>query len=185
MQEIIDKAEEYALKESAKPVRPLLQIANQRGQELAEKLNADKFVVNLGTIFMDLKRKQAVEENRLGEHAKMSADAAREFLKGFNLGTDIIEKVANCAEAHHGEVPFTCIEAEICANADAYKFLDPRGMLQFFMIMGGRDNSFKSALKMAEKKLDEKWNILTLDICKKELEPYYKQFKELLSKAKE
>ena len=32
---------------------------------------------------------------------------------------------------------------------------------------------------------DEKWAILTLPECKDELEPYYKQLKDFLKKAKE
>jgi hypothetical protein len=41
--------------------------------------------------------------------------------------------------------------------------------------------TFEQALEMSEKKLDEKWGIVSLDICKKELEPYYKILKQLIS----
>ncbi len=43
---------------------------------------------------------------------------------------------------------------------------------------------FVEVLKQVEYKMDEKWNILSLDICKQELEPYYKQFKDLIDIAR-
>ena len=43
---------------------------------------------------------------------------------------------------------------------------------------------FEEALKYAETKADEKWSILSLDICKKELEPDYKLIKEICSRSK-
>jgi hypothetical protein len=39
--------------------------------------------------------------------------------------------------------------------------------------------------KYVEQKMEEKWDILSLDICKKELEPYYKQFKALIDTARD
>jgi hypothetical protein len=40
-------------------------------------------------------------------------------------------------------------------------------------------------LNILEAKLDEKYKILSLDICKKELEKYYRQLKKLIKIAKE
>jgi hypothetical protein len=39
-------------------------------------------------------------------------------------------------------------------------------------------------LNRAESKLEEKWNILSLNICKNELEKYYLDFKKLIEEAK-
>jgi len=35
-----------------------------------------------------------------------------------------------------------------------------------------------------EKKMDEKFSILSLPICKEELTPYYNQFKKFIAEAK-
>ena len=185
MKEIIEKAKEFAKKESGKAVRPLVSIANQAGQILAEKLNADKDIVMLGTLFMDIKRKQAVAENRLPQHIKMGAEAARDFLSQFDVSEEFVNKVVNCVEAHHGCVPYSCIEAEIVANADCYKFLHPKGVLRYVCILNERLGDFKKAIEEVKAKLEEKYKTLSLDICKEELEPYYKQFKDLLDKAVE
>ena len=67
-EEIIKEAKQLAYKESKKEVWSLFELANEQGQTLAEKLHADKNIVLLGTLLMDLKLKQASEEGRLGEH---------------------------------------------------------------------------------------------------------------------
>ena len=185
MKEIIEKCRELARAESGKNVRPLFTIANDQGQILAEKIGADKNIVALGTLLMDLKLKQAMVEERIQDHTQMSFDAAKEFLNQFNLSEDIKNKILSCVKEHHGIKKFSCIESEICCNADCYKFLHPKGVLQYIHILLNRSGSFKDALNGVEAKLEEKWKILSLDICKEELEPYYQMFKELFKKAKE
>jgi len=37
-------------------------------------------------------------------------------------------------------------------------------------------------IKLYLKKADEKWNVLSLEICKKELEPQYKTIKDFLTR---
>lgn len=185
-EEIIKKARELAYLESGKSVRPLFELANKNGQKLAEKLGADKDIVMLGTLLMDLKLKQAMKDGKINEHVKMSLDATKQFLQGFELDKEIRNKIYNSVEAHHGNIPFESLEAEICANADCYKFLHPEGVLRYIGILSGeRGEDFEDVLNQVEYKMDEKWNILSLDICKKELEPYYRQFKELISRARE
>lgn len=185
MKEIIEKGREYAHKESGEKVRPLFKIANEQGQILAEKLGADKDVVTLGGLFMDLKLKQAMAENRIEEHTQMSLEAAKGFLNQFEIDENIKGKILSCVKEHHGVENFSCIEAEICCNADCYKFLHPKGLLLYIHILMERAEDFNEAIDGAEAKLEEKHSILSLDICKEELEPYYKMFKELFKKARE
>ncbi len=129
-EEIIKKARELAYAESGKSVRPLFELANESGQKIAERLDVDKDVVMLGTLLMDLKLKQAMKEDRMSEHVEMSLGATKEFLKDIDLDEEIKNKIYNSVEAHHGTVPFESLEAEICANADCYKFLHPEGVLR-------------------------------------------------------
>lgn len=186
MKEIIQKAEEYALAEIEKyglPPKFTLDAANAKGEELAKKLKADVFVVMLGTRLMDLKLGEASKLGKPKSHVEMSSKAAKEFLDKFDLPSATINKVINCIEGHHKEIPWNCKEAEIAANADCYKFLLLRNWLTFFHHLGTR-MPFEKALAYAGEKAEEKWNILSLDICKKELEPHYKLIKEIIQKAR-
>lgn len=187
MREIIQKARELALSETEKngtPIKEHFELANSKGQELAEKLGKDKDIVLLGTILMDLKLGECFKEGKLPEHVKRSSEAAKTFLNQFKIDQKVKDKIINCIEAHHKEVPFSCKEAEICANADCYRFLHPRGVFAYFKLLGTRFSEFEKVMEVAEAKLEEKKKILSLDICKKELEPYYITFKTLFQEAK-
>ena len=186
MKEMIEKARKWALEEiktNGTPTIVHFHLANSKGQELAEKLGADKDIVMLGTILMDVKLGECFKEGKLEQHVDRSAEATKKFLEKFDIDKATKNKIINCVEAHHGG-KFICKEAEICANADCYRFLHPRGVFAYFELTGKRFNDISESLELAEKKLEEKHNILSLDICKKELEPYYKIFKELFEKAK-
>src|SRR3989338_2912086 len=114
MQEVVQKAEKFALEEIDKyktPTKIHFQIANHKGLELSKKLKADSDIVQLGTRLMDFKICKAISENRLSDHVKMSAEAAREFLSEFNLPKEKVEKIINCVEGHHKDVPWICKEA--------------------------------------------------------------------------
>ena len=185
--DIIQEARKYALAEIEKFGLPSLvhfEISEKKAIELAEKLGADKEIVQTGVYLMDLKLGQAASENRIAEHVKMSVDAAKEFLQKFELDEISKTKILNCIEAHHGKVPFECLEAEICANADCYRFIHPKGFFLYLTILGKRNPIFLECLKSAEDKMDEKYAILSLDICKQELEEYYATLKKYIEDAR-
>lgn len=187
MQEIITKARELATSEIIKFGIPKMEhfvLANEKGQELAAALGADKDIVLLGTILMDLKIGQCIKEDRLAEHVKESSSAAQEFLKQFNLNEEMLKKIISCIESHHGVSRYHCLEAEICANADCYRFLSPAGFFHGLLIFGYRCSDLNEALSNLEYKVEEKYKVLSLDICKRELEEYYKAFKKLIAAAK-
>ena len=184
MQLIIEKARASALAEIKKygtPHPSHFALSNEKGQMLAKKLHADKDIALLGTMLMDLKLGECLTEGKLGEHISRSSSAARELLKSFSLDKKKMEKIINCIEAHHGTIPFTCKEAEICANADCYRFLHPQGIFAYFTLLGKRYDTFEECLPQVKKKMDEKKGILTLEISKQELLPYYAQFMALFA----
>ena len=148
-------------------------------------MSVDSNIVLVGHSLMDIKLGKAIKDNRLSEHVKMSSNRAKEFLNEFNLDKNIQDIIINCVEAHHGAIPFLCKEAEICTNADCYRFLHPRSFFIYLNALLSEDNNINNCLKQIEYKIDEKYNILTLDTCKKELEPYYKEFKKMIKVAKE
>jgi hypothetical protein len=187
MQEIINQAKELAIAEINKYGVPKMEhfiLANEKGQQLAEQLNADKDIVLLGTMFMDLKIGQCMKEGRLAEHVQDSSAAAQEFLKQFNLAPEVLTKIISCIESHHGMDAYSCLEAEICANSDCYRFLSPEGFFHGTLIFGNRFANFNDALTQLENKVEEKHNIISLDICKQETEVNYLDFKRLIKEAR-
>jgi hypothetical protein len=185
MKEIIVAAKKWALEEIDKYNGPPSLInfytSLEKGQELAEKLNANKEIVEIGCILMDVKLAEAKSQGKIKEHIKLSADATEKFLEKFELDDKTKEKIVSCVNEHHGRDKFTCIESEICANADCYRFILPKNV---FRLISEKDIESEEAIKLAKMKLEEKHNVLSLDICKKELEEYYQCFKKLFDGVK-
>lgn len=187
MQEIINQAKELAINEINKYSVPKIEhfiLVNEKGRQLAETLGADKNIVLLGTMLMDLKIGQCMKEGRLTEHVKDSSLAAQEFLKQFDISDEVFKKIVSCIELHHGTENYYCLEAEICANSDCYKFLSPEGFFHALMTFGNRLLNFNEALTNLENKVDEKYNIISLDICRQEVEENYHIFKKLIKTAR-
>jgi len=160
------------------------EISFKKGRELAQRLRADSNIVDLGTILMDLKLGECLKENKLAEHVKRSSEEAQRFLKQFHLPEDIFKKIVSCVESHHGKDKYDYLKAEICANADCYKFLTPRGIFSYLTILSFRTQDFEECLRQVEYKMDEKYKALSLEVYKKELNGYYQEFKDLLKKAR-
>ena len=185
--DLIKESKEYALSEIEKYGAPILvhfNLSERKAIELAKKLNADETIIKVGMALMDLKLGQALKEKRLPEHVSMSVESSKIFLKKFNLDNETENKIINCIEAHHKHVDFNCIEAEICANADCYRFIHPRGFFAYLTLLGKRYDNFDDCLIQAEMKINEKQNILSLDICKEELDKYYKTLKIFITDSK-
>lgn len=182
-EKLIKEASEIAHahdKDMGKHFAYLTDLAVEKGQELAEKLNADKKIVLLGTLLMDCMLPLAKKKGKLSKHIEMSFKRAEKLLSKFS---DITEKekenVIQCVKQHHGSNKFHSLESEICCNADCHKFASVKG------VIGGIENypevPSKERVDVLLQKADEKWNALSLDVCKKELEPQYKAIKEFLS----
>lgn len=126
---LIEESKKYALAEIEKygaPIPVHFYLAEEKAVDLARKLKADETIVRVGIALMDLKLGQAVKEKHLPEHVLMSVEASKIFLEKFNLADETKDKIINCVAAHHKQVEFTSLEAEICANADCYRFIHPR-----------------------------------------------------------
>ena len=184
---VSEKAEKYAREEIEKYNLPSLihfELSLEKGILLAKNLDADLNIVRIGVSFMDLKLGQAFREGRLTEHVKMSKDAANDFLEKFDLSVKQKETIINCIEAHHGKKEFQSLEAEICANADCYRFLHPKGILMYLVALGKRLGDLTKSLEQVESKMDEKIKIVSLKEVKDELSPFYKTFKEYIKLAR-
>ena len=153
---------------------------------LAKELNADVDAVLLGSKFMHSKLGDAIQQKKWPEHTTMALGYAMEFFKNYPLNESIKSKVFTCIKEHR-EKTFTYKEAEICANANCYRYLIPKKVLKVFYSMGRQGYNFEEILFLIKEKVEQKWNLLTLEICKKELEENYfkiKEFLELCTKNK-
>lgn len=181
--ELKKKARELALAEIKKtesPSRAGWEISVDKGQWLAGQFEVYKDIVLLGTILMDYKLGEALEQGRLVEHTQMSKDAAQILLdEDVNITDNEKANILLCVEQHHGVNQFSSKEAEICCNADCYRFISVAGVVGG--IASGKAMDLDELVQLYKEKVEEKWSVLTLDICKKELEPQYKVIKDFFN----
>lgn len=185
MEEFLTEARNFAYSESERtgmPIKEHIDLATDNAKKIAAKLGADVRIVEAGTLLMDCMIGQALKEDKLGEHAQMSLEKAEELMKNFSLSDTEKENIKHCILEHHGVTKFYSIESEICCNADCYRFSSIKGFS--FAIRYLRKMPFEDLLEILNSKVEEKHNALSLELCKKELEPQYKVIKEFLSYLK-
>lgn len=179
---LLQKAKEFALEQSKITGAPSifnLKLSNEKGQWLAEELGADKTIVLIGTSLMDCQLGLVMKQGKIDKHIEMSAKKTEELLAKFpKINSETKEKIVYCVRQHHGAKKFHSLEAEICCNADCYRFASIKGFVDVLRTFG--DISTIELLKLLDSKADEKWQALSLHICKKELEPQYKLIKTFL-----
>lgn len=155
-------------------------IAHKKVTELAEYCKADKDIAMIGFNLIDIRIQQSKKEGDITKHPFVARDFAKTFLKDYDLTQEEANKIINCIEAHHGQVPYTCIEAEIVANADCYRFIHPHGALTYIGLLEKRKCDINANIEQLKFKQKEKYSLISLNKVKEELSPYYNLFNELL-----
>lgn len=186
--ELAEKIDAIAREEIATYGLPTIRhytLSMEKGIDLAKRLNADVNLVIAGVALMDIKLGQAAKEGHQPQHVKYCVDFAEKVLQDLGVGAPYYDILINCVAAHHGAIPFESMEAEIVANADCYRFIHPRGVMSFHATVIKRGNDHDAALAAVEKKLDEKYGILSLDAAKEDLLDYYNMFKKILADARD
>ena len=187
MKNIINEAEKFALSEIEKwgaPSKIIFDYSNMKGLELAKMLNVDENIVQIGTRLMDIKLGECYKNGIIQEHIKEGVEETKRFLDRFDLDKETKNKIINCVKTHHGTAPYIFKEAEICANVDCYRFIKARNVFAFIADLSKEGLELDKIIEFVEEKLEEKWNILSLDICKEELKDDYRIVKEFLNKVK-
>ena len=184
--DIIEEARELSREMIEKYGLPTIEgteLIVKKGQEFARKLNADEKIVIISCYLMDSGLGKAFQQGKIKEHIIMGIEIAKEFLNKFDLSEEDKEKIINSITAHHGEVEHICIESEIVKNADNFRFLTPTRIAK--TIFNGRDygRDFKGTIEFLKSKVEEKYNLVTLDVCKEEAEENYKVIKEFLNRV--
>lgn len=170
------------IEKTGMPLKLHVYLSCEIGKRLAKELGADVGIVEAGTLLMDCLIGQALQEKRLEDHIKMSLARANELLEKTELSNEDKENIRHCVIEHHGASNFYSLESEICCNADCYRFASIKGFA--YAIRYLRDMPFPDLMKILSDKLDEKWKLLSLDICKKELRDQYKIISRILKEIK-
>jgi len=160
------------------PLRQNIDLSRDVGKRLAKTLGANIDVVEMGTLLMDCALGHAIKENRQGEHVQMSLEKANELLVESDLSEEEKENIRRCILEHHGVSRFSSLESEIVCNADCYRFVSIKGFC--FAMRYLRDMPFDELVSLLKRKVDEKWNALSLDIAKKEITSQYQTIVQIL-----
>lgn len=180
---LLDDARSFALHEISLHWLPNLELfllSEKKIIELARFLHADEDLALIGHSLMDCKLWEAFSLWKIGDHVAMWISFAKQFLTQYDLDSSYLDNLLNCIAAHHWTIPYTCIESEICANADCYRFIHPRWFFGNLLSCGKRGLSLDDWLMLASDKLEEKWGVVSLDVCKKELAQYHATFRNYL-----
>lgn len=188
IEELIKKAEQFNIEQIRKynpDMEHLHDLSFKAAMKLAKEYQADEKIVRIAIAMMDSKLPEA---NHLGipkQHITMSKEATQELIKDVSCLTDNEkENIIKCVEEHHGVEEFYSIESEVCANADCYKFVHPKGFLFYQSMLGRRLHNFAKELEQLNFKLNEKHNAISLPLVKYELEPYYEFFQKSINESK-
>ncbi|MBU0708716.1 hypothetical protein KJ596_03115 [Patescibacteria group bacterium] len=179
---LIQKAKGFALSQAEEygaPSPDNFEYINTVGQQLASQMGATKDIVLLATSLSDCMLGPAFKTGNLSQHISMAVEKANELILDFpEISNDEKENIIHSLKEHHGTDKFYSLEAEICCNADCYRFASVDGVIGGIRYV--REMPLDNLIDILSKKADEKWNALTLDICKNELEPQYKLIKQFL-----
>ncbi|MCJ7804205.1 hypothetical protein MUP35_00520 [Patescibacteria group bacterium] len=184
--EILKVSEKLLKKEIEKTGLPAIEfhkVCLIYGRRLTKAYRVNEDFVLACLNFMDVKVGEAFANNRIQDHIQMSLEASLTALKPLSLDKKLIKKISGCILNHHGAKRYPSIEAEICANADCFKFLHPRAFIAFIASLGKRGRPFEDLLKYAKEKVEEKIAIISLPEVKQEAKEYYQLLSKLFEKT--
>ncbi len=121
---------------------------------LADKLSADKEIVEIAALLHDIARLKGIRDN----HAIAGAEQAAEILSGLGLEAEKIEKIKHAIESHSSRGPIRpqTLEAQIISSADGMAHFDIALLL--LHESGQKGKTEAEALDKLEKMIDKDWN---------------------------
>jgi len=157
-------------------------IVEKYAKILADKLGADKEIVELAVLLHDIGRIKFSNK----DHDITGSKEAEKILREEGYPEDIIKKVKHCIETHRAskdKKPET-LEAEIIANADAMSHFDSLPLLIYWR--GKNKKGFEESIKWLEDKLDRDWNKkITISEAREMCKEKYKTSQKILKWIKE
>ncbi len=163
MKELIDiiRNELYA---KPFPGKILNDLMDEQLKKISKDFECDQDALWIGAYLADSMITEAIETGNIKLHMDMAVERAYEVFEKHPEITDkqkeIILEIISC---HHGK-PHTHIETQLFINADAFRFLYPRGVFQFFGSQHeGKEENFDKAIQYAIYKLKEKYALVDLN----------------------
>lgn len=183
MDQLLTELREFAYKEveeTGMPIKLHVDLATEKGIELAKKLNANVQIVETGTLMMDCVLGQAIQAGKAADHVQMCYEATKRILdKHPEVSDSDKENILQCVLQHHGGVQFHSLESEICCNADCYRFATVRGVVIAIRYL--REMPFEEMTQLVRSKVDEKWGVITLGVVREELTTDYELIQGVLT----
>ena len=153
-------------------------------EKLAEIYNVDPNIVKTGIALADIKVGYCIKNGIWSQHIEKGYEYAKEILDKLEVDEKTKELLLHCVLAHHGNIPYKSIEAEIVANSDCYRFLTPAGTITHLQFATEKGLTHNDAIDLALSKIEEKMKIVSLKEAKEELTPYYNMVTKFLNDAK-
>lgn len=146
--------------------------------EMAEKLGADKEVVEISAYLHDVTRILGDKEN----HHITGAKYAREFLEKYEFDNKKIKLIEACIKNHRGSVnnKRETLEEKIIATADAISHIEYPLPL-FYTWYGKRKATLEGGAIEIKNKLQRSWNKIEFEYKKDEIKEKYNYLMEVLS----
>ena len=153
-------------------------------ERFAEIYNIDANIVKSGIALADIKVGYCIKNGIWSEHIEKGYEYAEEILNRLEVDEKTKKILLHCVLAHHGDIPYETIEAEIVANSDCYRFLTPAGTMTHFQFATRKGLTHNDAIDLVLSKIEEKIKIVSLKEAKEELTPYYEMVTKFLKDAK-
>lgn len=146
---------------------------------LAEKLDANKEIVELGALLHDI----GIAKHGKEEHEKTGALEAERVLKEVGYSQNIIDEVKHCIESHRSrtEIKPRTLAAKIVANADAMAHFDTIPHLMQIALKN-ENNDSEAARRWIYDKIERDWSKkLTIPEAKEMMRNKYEAIKLLFA----
>ncbi len=154
---------------------------------LADKLNADKEVVEVAALLHDIGRVETIvgKYKAENEHHIIGEKEAEKILKKLNFEKEFIDKVKHCVLTHRGraDIPRETIEAKIVASADAMSHFD--SFLLVPTVFSKTTDNFEELITEIEAKMQRNWNKKLIPEAKEIVKEKYKAIMLIIKSTKE
>lgn len=188
-EQILEIVNKYAIEEIEKFGQPTMYYYNlviEKAETLAKEVGADVTLSKIGVMLMDIKLGECIVNKIQPLHVEKSFEFAKEILDECNASEEVKNILLSCVKEHHGapKNKYSSKEAEVCANADCYRFLLPAGVYGCMLTTAAWGFEQNKSVDFVLSKVEEKFKTLSLEKAKQELTPYYKTLKEILIQSK-
>ncbi|HCJ52272.1 MAG: hypothetical protein A2898_05570 [Candidatus Kerfeldbacteria bacterium RIFCSPLOWO2_01_FULL_48_11] len=170
-------------RENGAPAWGLTELAVGMGKKLARQCHADEKLVIASLYLAHIVFHTDRKSHRMKDHPKLSAKLARGYLKKWGVLKTEQDVIINAIAIHHSVLSPKSKVAEVMRNAEGYKFLTIEGCLIFLHDLGTRGMSWEKSVEYFLEKMNQKYALLTLPACKREMRKNISLLTQMLDRA--